>query len=199
MPRRPPKPAPATHWISDPAQIDALASPIRQRILDRVEAIGPCSVAELAEALGRRPDALYYHVRLLTRLGLLAEVGSRCTVTSPESLFDLAHRRWHIAYAPEDPAIAAALRKLTRQMLRQAERDFDEGLDAADARGRGPERNLWSLRLEAHLTAAEQRELVAHLEAIVALLRKPKRTRRGRLTALTFLLSPIFDGSRDSE
>ncbi|MCA9697719.1 MAG: helix-turn-helix transcriptional regulator [Myxococcales bacterium] len=187
------------HWVRDPAQIEALASPLRQRILDRIEAAGPCSVAELAAALGRRADALYYHVRLLTGLGLLAEVGSRPTATSPEALFDLAHRRWHIAYEPASPRNAAALRKLTRQMLRQAAQDFEAGLADPEAKGQGPDRNLWSLRLEAHLDEDEQQALVEHLEAVVALLRKPKRDRRGRLIALTWVLAPIEDAGAESE
>ena len=183
--------APDTHWVRDPAHIEALASPVRQRILDRLEALGPCSVAELGAALERKPDALYYHVRILVDVGLIREAETRATATSPEALYDLAHRRWHIDYQPAAPRNAAALRKLTRQMLRQAGEDFDEGLAHPDALGRGPQRNLWSLRLEARLDDAEQQALVEHLEAIVALLRKPDRSERGRLTALTWVLAPL--------
>lgn len=194
MPRREP-----IHWIRDPAHIEALASPLRQRILDRLEALGPCSVRELAESLGRRPDALYYHVRMLEDIGLIRETESRPTTRSPEAVYDLAERRWHIAYAPEDRDNAAALRKLTRHLLRQAERDFDEGLESEHATVRGRERNLWSLRLEASLSKSELRELVGHLEAIVAILRKPKRSRRGRLVALSWVLAPIDPSSPKPE
>ena len=192
MPRKPRRTR-EIHWIDSPAQIAALASPIRQAILDRLEAHGPCSVRELAEALGRRPDALYYHVKRLVALELLAEVGTRATQTSPEALYDLRRRNWHIAYAPEQPEQAEALRKLTGAMLRTAAGDFTAGLAHPHARGSGPERNLWSLRLEASLTARERRELVGHLEAIVTLLRKPKRRRGGEPMALTWVLAPISD------
>ena len=194
MPRkRRTEPPQAIHWIRDPATIEVLASPLRQRLLDRLESRGPCSVRELADALGRRPDALYYHVKLLIEHGLIREVEQRATGTSPESVYDLCHRRWHIAYEPDDPQHASALAKVTKQVLRAAAQDFAAGLDHADARGRGPTRNLWSLRLEAHLDEAEQRALVGHLEAIVALLRKPKRGRTGQLTALTWVLAPLGD------
>ena len=200
MPRkRRPEPSEAIHWIRDPATIELLASPLRQQLLDRLEAEGPCSVRELADALGRRPDALYYHVKLLIDHGLLEEVEQRATGTSPESVYDLCHRRWHIAYEPDDPQNAAALAKITKHMLRAAGGDFAAGLAHPEARGSGPARNLWSLRLEAHLDAIEQRELARHLEAIVALLRKPKRDHRGQLTALTWILAPVNDPSPRDE
>ena len=185
------KTRPRRHWLRDPAQLEALASPLRQRILDRIEALGPCSIRELAEALGRKPDSLYYHVHKLVELDLLAEVDERATGTSPETLYDLRHRRWHIDYTPSDPSYDEALRKLTRQLLRQAGRDFDAGLAEPDARGRGAKRNLWPLRLEASLSPAELREVVGHLEAIVDILRKPKRDRKGRMVALSWVLAPL--------
>ena len=180
-------------WLRNPAQIEALSSPLRQRILDRLEARGPCSIRELAESLGRRPDALYYHVRKLVELELLVEQGTRATGSSPEALFDLRHRRWHIDYTPDGSARDEALRKLTRQLLRQAGRDFDTGLEQIDARGRGRRRNLWPLRLEASLSAAELREVLGHLEAIVDILRKPERGPNGRLIALSWVLAPLPD------
>ena len=78
-------------------------------------------------------------------------------------------------------------------MLRAAARDFETGLIQADARGRGPARNLWSLRLEAKLSKSELSEVVGHLEAIVDILRKPKRDGKGRLTALTWILAPLAE------
>src|SRR3954463_6659873 len=62
--------------IADARQIRALASPIRQDILDAVTAIGPCSVAQLAVALGKPADGLYYHIRRLLDVGLLMEVAA---------------------------------------------------------------------------------------------------------------------------
>lgn len=191
MPHEHPSRTSRRRWLRDPAQIEALASPVRQRILDRLEAIGPCSIRELGEALGRRPDALHYHVRKLVDLDLLAEVGSRPTGSSPEALYDLRHRRWHIDYTPDGSRRDEALRKLTRHLLRQANADFEAGLAQSDARGRGRDRNLWPLRLEATLTAAELREVVGHLEAIVELLRKPERDRAGRSIALSWVLAPL--------
>ena len=63
-------------WVRRPEHIEALASPMRQRIMDRIEAIGPCSIRDLALSLDVAADSLYYHVRRLQQIGLLS-VGSR--------------------------------------------------------------------------------------------------------------------------
>ncbi|HET9620627.1 MAG TPA: helix-turn-helix domain-containing protein, partial [Kofleriaceae bacterium] len=52
--------------IVEPRAIAALASPVRQEILDTVEALGgTATIAELAAQLGRPADGLYYHVTVL--------------------------------------------------------------------------------------------------------------------------------------
>lgn len=182
---------PPVHWVREPARIAALRSIVRQRIIDRLEAIGPASIRELAEALDLKPDRLYYHVRALEAHAHVAQIGERGEGRSREALYDLPHRRWHIAYDLRDRRNTAAVRDLTRAMLRQAQRDFEGGCERRDAATAGPERELWSLRLEAALTRTELRELNEHLQAIVALLRKPRRTRTGTLVALTWILAPL--------
>ena len=182
---------PKVRWIREPEQIEALTSAVRQAILDRVEALGPSSVADLAQSLGRPADALYYHVRRLLQVGMLVEAGSRGTARRDEALYDVPHRRWHIAYEPDDPDNVEALRKATRALLRQAERDFAGGFEHPEVSVRGPLRNLWSLRLEARLSREDLRQINRHLQAILAILRKPRPTRgRGILTALSWVLAP---------
>ncbi|WP_027004698.1 ArsR/SmtB family transcription factor [Conexibacter woesei] len=54
--------------------MQALATPSRVRILGRLQA-GPCSVNELAEAVGMEASAVSHQLRLLRHLGLV--VGER--------------------------------------------------------------------------------------------------------------------------
>ena len=54
--------------------MQALAAPSRVRILGRLQA-GPCSVNELAGAVGMEPSAVSHQLRLLRHLGLV--VGHR--------------------------------------------------------------------------------------------------------------------------
>ncbi|MCA9694390.1 MAG: helix-turn-helix transcriptional regulator [Myxococcales bacterium] len=186
------------HWIRDPKKIAALGSPVRQRLLDRLEALGPASVRELAASLSVPPDRLYYHVRILERVGVVQAVGSRGAGREEEVEYDLFARRWHIAYEPSDADNRAAVERLTAAMLRQAGRDFEAGFDHEGVAVRGRARNLWSLRLEASLTRAELRELNDHLQAIVALLRKPRRRAGGAPCALTWVLAPLALGDADA-
>ncbi len=183
------------HWLRDPAQIAALAAPLRAALVERLESQGPASVRELAEQLGVQPDALHYHVRLLVEIGLLERVGTRPTRRHDEALYALAHDRCRVAHAPSEPGNTEALTKLAKTILVQAGQDFAEGLASPRAKGARPGRNLWALRLEAELSAAELRELEAHLEAIAELLRKPAASERpapGRkLVALSWVLAPI--------
>ncbi|MBK7369631.1 MAG: helix-turn-helix transcriptional regulator [Candidatus Eisenbacteria bacterium] len=54
-----------------PRAIEALASPVRQDLVVLLENSPPLAVTELARRLGRRPDALYHHLRALQRAGLV--------------------------------------------------------------------------------------------------------------------------------
>ncbi len=189
---------PKIHWIRDPERIAAMSSSVRQAIMDRIEALGPCSVADLARSLDRPPDALYYHIRRMLHVGLLVEAGSRSTARRDEALYDFPHARWHIAYDLDDPANVSAVKKTTNALLRQAGRDFDEGFEQPNAVPRGPLRNLWSLRLEARLGRDELRAINGHLQAIIDILRTARhsRRRRGSLFALSWVLAPVAGPTR---
>ncbi len=182
------------HWVREAGRIRALTSPTRQRILDRLEAIGPASIKDLADRLGLEPDRLYYHVRLLLKHRFVKSVGYAGSGREREALYDLAHRKWHLDYDAAGPAARKALDGLTKAMLRLAQRDFSGALERGDGRSRGGTRNLWSLRLEARLNRSELRALQEHLAAIVEILRKKDRGDQGELVALTWILAPLVDG-----
>jgi hypothetical protein len=191
---------PATLKISRPEHIEALASPMRQRILDRVESLGPCAVRDLAGSLDVAADSLYYHVRRLQRIGLLV-VGTRQPggARKPEAVVRLKSRRWQIAYDPRDRRSARAVLKASRVLLRQAQRDFALGLRDPRAVARGPLRNLWALRLEGSLKPADVRRINRHLAGILTILRRAGRDPAEGLMAVSWALAPIpsrADGRR---
>jgi hypothetical protein len=55
------------HLVRSGKQLAALAAAARQEIVDVLEQMDTVSVAALAAALGRPADALYFHLRALTR------------------------------------------------------------------------------------------------------------------------------------
>jgi len=184
----------ATSWISRPEDIRALASPMRQRVVDRVEALGPCTVRELASSLDVAADSLYYHVRRLQRIGLLSVAERRNGNGRLEAL--LRVRRYHIAYDLARPRNARAVQDVGRTIVRQSQRDFALGVSHPRATPRGPLRNLWALRLEASLGAHDLRRINGHLAAILKVLRRSRRAAPEGLTAVSWVLAPIPSGSR---
>jgi DNA-binding transcriptional ArsR family regulator len=73
--------------IRSKRQMRALAAPTRQEILDILPRMGTVSVAELAAALGRPADSLYYHLRILKNVGLVLSDGYRALNGRREALF----------------------------------------------------------------------------------------------------------------
>ncbi len=193
MPRAAAKP----YLIETLPQLRALRSPARQEVLDAVQAAGPCSIAELGALLGRAPDSLYYHVRSLTRLGLLIETPSGRA--RPAALLDVPGRPMRIRYKP-DAASRRALQAAVASMLRLTARDFAGGLGSPAASAEGANRNLWAARVKGRLSPAQTARLSALLyEASQLLVNASSAARSGKtgpLLALTFCLTPVNPGRR---
>ncbi len=193
MPRATPKP----YLIETLPQLRALRSPVRQEVLDAVQAAGPCSIAELGALLGRAPDSLYYHVRSLLGLGLLIETPSGRA--RPAALLDVPGRPMRIRYKP-DAASRRALRAAVASMLRLTARDFAVGLGSAAASTEGASRNLWAARVKGRLSPAQTARLSALLgeasQLLVNASRATSTAKAGPLLALTFCLTPVNPGRR---
>lgn len=182
-----------TLWISDPKQLAALVSPVRQNIMDRMEAAGPCTVLELSEHLGVAQDALYYHMRKLVKVGLLTRVDKRRGAGRDSAVYDLVARKWHIDYQPGNVSNEQLVSAITAGMLRQSQRDFERGFSSPRAKVKGPLRSLWSLRLESALDDKELAEINDHLQSILEILRKPRRDSGGPQYSMTWVLAPLLE------
>jgi predicted ArsR family transcriptional regulator len=178
--------------ITDLAQIRALASPVRQEVVDAVTAIGPVSVAALARSLGRAPNALYFHIQKLERLGLLVRGEGAAARGRPSTFYDVPGRPMMLTYQPGQSRTKAPMGRLVRSMLSSAGRHFVRAYRPDVAVVDGADRNLWASRSKRMLSPREVREVNRHLRALVALLNQPKPapTGKGRLMELTFVLAP---------
>lgn len=178
--------------VDTPAQIRALASTVRQEIVDTVQALGRASVPELAAQLGRRADALYYHVRALRKAKLLVQVESRRRGRHVEAVYATPEpdKRLMLRYRPGNSASSRALRQVVASMLRAARREFDAAIVRADCVVEGPHRELWVGRTQGWLSAAELARCNALLSELAGLLSSPRSRERDRLFALQFLLAP---------
>ena len=161
----------------------ALASPVRQEIVDTIEALGGATIAELAGHLGRPADGLYYHVRRLVRAGLLVGAGAPEVYRTPATRGPL-RLDYHLD--------AAAVRRVIAGMLRIARRDFDAGFAVPGVIASGPRRSLWAGRSKGWVGARDLAEINALIERIQRILRRPRR-RGDRLASWCFVLAPTTE------
>lgn len=184
---------PDVRWIDSADQLALLESPVRQEILDTIEATGPCSVPEVARALGRPAAGLYYHVDLLVEGDLLRQAGTRETPGREATLYGLPAPQLRLRYPLDDPAGRERIRRIASAMIRVAERDFEAGMEHRGAEAEGEGRNLWAARLKGRLSAGELRELNELLDRLTDLFSDKPGRGEGQLVTLTWLLSPVED------
>jgi DNA-binding transcriptional ArsR family regulator len=180
--------------VSRPAQLRALASPVRQEIVDTVQALGQAAVTEIATHLGRPADGLYYHLRALQSAGLLRVAGERRGRDGrPQALYSTTapERGMRLRYERDKPAALRPLKRLVGSMLRTAQRDFERGLGEPARVLDGPRRELWAARANGWLSDAELAELNRLLRSVNALLARGPGPGRRRMASITFVLAPV--------
>src|SRR5689334_18235710 len=106
------------HIIHSDQQLSALASAARQEIVDVLAQMGTVSVGEIAAALGRPADALYYHLRALKRAGLVLQVGVQRGGGRPEALFRTVAPELRLRYEPRNQGNRRAITAIVGSMLR---------------------------------------------------------------------------------
>lgn len=174
--------------IHAPAQVRALSSGVRQEILDAMESAGPCSIAELAETLGRSPDRLYFHVRRLAKVGLLNEVERRKNGRHVALVYDVPGRpmQMHTRRAG-----GRGMKNIAGAMLRLAQRDYAKAIDSPQSVLDGEHRTLWAARSRGWLTEHEIARLNELLSEAASLVRSGRRREGASSIALAFAMTPI--------
>jgi hypothetical protein len=179
------------YLVRDEGQLRALASPVRQAIIDAVVAAGPCAMKDIAAYVGRPANALYHHVHALRQVGLLTERPAKAGRGRPGVLFDVPGRPMVIRYEPEVTRTGPPMRRIVNAMTRAAARDFAKGYRRGVAVS-GETRSLWAARSEAWLTDAELRAVNRMLVRAIRLVQTgaPRAGAPARLHSLTFVLAP---------
>ena len=119
--------------IDDPETMKVIADPLRLRLLEALAR--PRTVKELAAAVDRKPDRLYYHLRKLVDVGLVHEVDSRMVGSVVERVWQVRYRKIAVNAAAATPALAGplvddALARITKGMA-EAEHHPDDGAPRA--------------------------------------------------------------------
>jgi len=182
--------------LDRPDQFNALlGSPVRVELLEALQIAGePLSVAELARRTGRKPSALYHHLKKLVSAGIIRPAGVEKSGPRDQVLYQPVARQVEVAFDPKsagDSARAgrderlAAIQRGAGAVLRMAERDFRRCVADAAERGATLPRPIDTSREKAWLGARDLAELHRRLEDVRAFLRSKSTPGRGRLVALT--------------
>lgn len=177
--------------ITDPRQFKALRSALRQEVVDVMESLAPCTIATLADRLGRPAASLYFHVRALQRVGLIKEAGKQGEGRDKATLYALPGRRLRLRYDPAPTTRQRQIGPIADSLLRLARRDVRRGLADPATPVSGADRQLWVLRARGWLTPAEVKRLNQQLASISELLSDGRERPGASPIALAFALTPI--------
>lgn len=184
--------------IESPGAVRALSSPIRQEIVDAVVAAGPCTIAALAQHLGRAPDSLYFHVRRLLAVGLLIERDAARRGRHVAAVYDVPGRPMRIAYDGRlsKPAGRRSINAVVQGAIRLGSRDFARAVESGTSRTSGAARDLWGGRSKGWLSDADLAELNTLVERASEILRAGRPGKGRRPISLTFVLAPVKASAR---
>ena len=181
----------AVYRVSRPDQLKAVESSVRQIILDILLNDGPSSIKDVADALGKPPDSLYYHIKLLSKVGLIMQVDSRKSGARDEAIYDVPTERFELVTDFSNPASVDATLRIMKNMTRVTARDCATGLKSGNAVTKGSSRNFRGNRYIGRLTIEELKELNNLFAAIEKLCKKTAGRTKPNLIAVSCVMSPI--------
>jgi predicted transcriptional regulator len=174
-------------------QLRTVAAPGREEIVDAVELIGPCTARELAAFLGRSRHSLYYHLRALTRVGLLKNVSALSQGKRESAQYDVPGRPMIVRYDLKIKGAQKAVINLGKARFRNATRGFVRACNPQVAVTQGPLRNLWVAHWKGWLSATELKEVNQLFLRILKVFRAGSNARHGRRPhELTFAIAPVI-------
>lgn len=160
---------------------------MRQEIVDAVAAMGPCSILEIADHLGRAADSLYFHVKKLVKVKLLLEVEKRKAGRHTWVIYALPSRQVRMVYRP---AVMKSIRKVVAGALRLSLREFDRAIAAKTGVFTGPKRNMWGGRIKGWLTDDDLQEVGQLFERILHLMNRHGPSPDRQVHTLGWVLAP---------
>jgi len=178
--------------LGSPAGLRALASGTRQEIVDVLTSSGPIAVAELGRLLGRRPDALYYHLNVLTRAGLVVRRAAEGDGGRAAAVFAMP-AAIHLDYRSGS---RRELARVVRHALRLAQREFEHECLADRPVGSKRRRRLWGGRAMGWVTPQELERVNTLLCELHEVLRSGRPEPGRQAMAFGFLLAPAGCGDR---
>jgi DNA-binding transcriptional ArsR family regulator len=185
--------------LGDPAQLRALADPMRIRILtETIEE--PRTVKQLAQSLGVPATRLYYHIKILQRHRMLRIASRRMVGSIQERSYLATARNWN-----PDPSLTASALDVSGVLgamtdLLQAELELAARGDSAAPVGE-PQSSLPILAFSELWLNDEEMEVIARRleELLLAYGPQAGRERGGRRRLRLFLAAYSLSPSRATD
>ena len=182
----------AATMLSRVGQLEALASPVRMRILRYAAA--PITVAELAERIEVPQTRLYYHINQLVEEELLAQVDSRKSGARIERIYQRTAANYQLspelAQSVGDDRKAAEL--AASLMLEPARVEVEDSIERL-FRGEKPEGSF--SRTVVRLSEEEFRQFKQRFEELISdFSANRSEDEDGKSIALTVALVPLEEG-----
>lgn len=176
-------------------QMEALASGPRQEIVDVLPRLGTASVADLARALDRPADALYYHIRELARVGLIVAAGHRRAGRRDEALYRAVAPQLELAVEPRTPSRTKAASAVISSAMRMGIRDYKRAIGRPDVVASGRDREMWALRTTGWLTTEQVKKVGTLIRRLLRDVSRPEGD--GKLYGLTLVFAPLHQKGRE--
>lgn len=155
--------------VNSKARWSAMASPLRIQIVDRLRMLESAGVPAIAASLGRRPDSLYHHIRILERAGIIRTDGWERSGSHNQALYRLAGDV-RFPYPAMSGRGAAPMIAVTKALLRSADRGLAAALTRGGLKETGPDKDLWCRVHTARLSSADLAKVNSHLAQAEAVL-----------------------------
>ena len=173
------------------AQLAALSSPVRARIVESLSLHGPSSVREIADRLGRLPESLYYHLRPLVEVGIVVLKEKRKVRRRTEAVYQLAAPRLVIDPKQRSDEYLEALAGTCSALLRLAERNYRATVNQGGFSLEGPQRSLMVRHYTLRLSRAGLAELNRLLDRVAGMYGWQEGAKEGNPYSVTIVLSKL--------
>jgi predicted ArsR family transcriptional regulator len=187
-----------THWVTDGRQVEAIAHPARQEIVDRLVAAGPMSARELAASIGRNVTTLYHHLKNLEEVGLIEQMSSEALARGrPYVVYKPIAPRIRLIRASADPELRGPMSKWARVVGAQVAKEYIKGMVHPEARIDGQARNLYLGRAVIAPSSKRLKQINKLLNELSELMLTQDPT-PGPMLSIGWFLAPLDRGIRKS-
>ena len=176
--------------IEDLATLRLLSDPLRLRLIEQLGG-QPTTVKALAQAMGIKPNRLYYHVNLLEEHGLIRVTDTRLVSGIVERTYGLVARHFAVS---DDLALPADLKRdVTDTLFRVVSAELGEALDAEGRGGPAAVAGRMQLWLTDDERAGFEKQLGELLEKYSSGERHRADADADRFTLLFALYAPVAE------